>query len=123
MKTDDKYVDRLYHFNGKWDMPGICGLKVVRKSGKTIVIATNLYDKNPGTSISRWSAQLATIICSELEIDPGELVFIERNPNIHSRLEFYAETFDIVEFDREGSHFANPVWKRISGDEVDELIA
>jgi len=113
-------MDRIYHFKGKWDVPSICGLKVIEKSDKTIVIATNLYDENPGTSISRWSAQLATAICKEQNIDPGKLLFIEHNPDIHSRLEFYQETFDT--FHREDDHFTQPQWHRISRDEVDKLI-
>ncbi len=95
----------------------------MRKSDKTIVIATNLYEENPGTSISRWSAQLATTICHDFEINPEELIFIEHNPDIHSRLEFYAETFDKIQFEKEGGHFVNPTWKRISREEVEELIA
>ncbi|NOX85009.1 MAG: hypothetical protein GXO86_03435 [Chlorobi bacterium] len=122
MKEKSKYMDRVYHFKGKWDVPSICGLKVVEKPDKTIVIATNLYDENPGTSISRWSAQLATGICNELKIDPGKLLFIEHNPDIRSRLDFYKETFDIVTFHREEDHFTQPQWKRISREEVDELI-
>ena len=122
METQDKYIDQHFPFKGKWDVPSVCGLKVVEKSDKTIVIATNLYKINPGTSISRWSAQLTTAICNELNIDPAKLLFIERNPDRHSNLEFYEETFDIVEFLREGDHFTNPVWKRISKDEVDEWL-
>ena len=122
MVAKDKYIDRQYHFKGKWDVPSVCGLKVVEKPDKTIVIATNLYKINPGTSISRWSAQLATTICDELNIDPGKLVFIERNPDRHSNLEFYQETFDIVEFRWETDHFTEPAWKRISKQEVDQLL-
>lgn len=116
-------MDRDYHFKGKWDLPGICGLKVVQKPGKTIVIATNLYKKNPGTSISRWSAQLATAICSDLHINPAQIVFIEHNPDCQSKLEFYKETFDIVEFGREGDTFTNPRWKRISKKEIDNMLS
>lgn len=116
-------MDREYHFKGKWDVPGICGLKVAQKPGKTIVIATNLYENNPGTSISRWSAQLATAICNELRIDPSQLVFIEHNPDRHSKLEFYKETFDIVDFVWESDSFTNPSWKRISKKEVDAMLS
>lgn len=124
METGKKnFVDQIYHFKGKWEVPSLCGLKIVRKPGKTIVIATNQYDENPGTSISRWSAQLATTICNEFNISPDELIFIEHNPDIHSRLEFYAETFDVVELDRDGDYFVNPAWKRVSREEVEELIA
>jgi hypothetical protein len=122
METQDKYIDQHFQFKGKWDVPSVCGLKVVEKPDKTIVIATNLYKINPGTSISRWSEQLATTICKEMNIDPGKLVFIERNPDRHSNLEFYQETFDVVEFSREGDRFANPVWKRISKAGVDQML-
>jgi len=122
MQTQDNYIDQHFHFKGKWDVPSLCGLKVVEKPDRSIVIATNLYKVNPGTSISRWSAQLATTICKELNIDHNKLVFIERNPDRKSNLEFYEETFDIVEFRWEKDHFIDPVWKRISKAEVDELL-
>jgi hypothetical protein len=122
MKTADKYIDRQYHFKGKWDIPSICGIKVVEKNDQTIVIATNLYETNPGTSISRWSAQLATTVCNDFNIDPVKLVFIERNPDRKSKLDFYKETFDIVEFIRVNDHFTAPVWKRIRREEVDLLL-
>ena len=123
MITADKYMDQEYHFKGKWDMPGICGLKVVRKPERTIVIATNLYKNNPGTSISRWSAQLATAICNDFDIDPSYLLFIEHNPDRQSKLEFYKETFDLVEFDSDAEGFINPRWKRIERNEVDDMIS
>jgi len=122
MGAADKYVDQHYHFKGKWDVPGICGIKVIDKVDKVIVVATNLYESNPGTSISRWSAQLATSVCNDFNIDPGKLVFIERNPDRKSRLDFYKETFDIVEFKWESDHFTDPLWKRVSREEVDQLI-
>lgn len=123
MSLTDKYIDRQFHFKGKWDVPGICGLKVVEKQEATIVVATNLYKINPGTSISRWSAQLATAICYELKIDPNQLVFIERNPDRKSNLDFYKETFDIVEFRWENGRFTEPLWKRIEKKEVDDLLS
>ncbi len=122
MGLTDKYIDSQFHFKGKWDVPGICGLKVVEKAEKTIVVATNLYEINPGTSISRWTAQLATAISSELDIDPKKMLFIEHNPDRKSKLDFYKETFDVVEFRWEAEHFTNPVWSRISKEEVDKLL-
>ncbi len=123
MESVDEYVDRLFHFKGKWDVPGVCGLMILEKVDKTIVIATNLYKINPGTSISRWSAQLATAICKELNIDPFHLLFIERNPDRKSKLDFYKETFDIVEFRWEDDHFTEPVWKRVEKKNIDDLLA
>lgn len=123
MKSANPYIDREYHFRGKWNVPGICGLKVVQKPGKTIVIATNLYEHNPGTSISRWSAQLATAICQDFKIDPVDIVFIEHNPDRQSKLDFYKETFDMVEFKRDGDKLSDPRWQRISKKEVDDMIS
>ena len=123
MNASDKYIDQHYHFKGKWDVPSVCGLKVVELNDKTIVVATNLYEINPGTSISRWTAQLASSICEEFNIDFSKLHFIERNPDRKSNLDFYKETFDLVEFTVNGNQFSNPSWKRLSKDEVDDLIS
>ena len=122
MGNTDKYIDQDYHFKGKWDAPSLCGLKVINKPQKTIVIATNLYKRNPGTSISRWIAPLAADICNKYNIDLNHFVFIERNPDRKSKLDFYKETFDLVEFIREGDQFTNPSWKRLSKEDVDEMI-
>lgn len=122
MNPADKYVDRKYHFKGKWNVPSVCGIKVIKSPGKTIVIATNLYKSNPGTSISRWSAQLATTISNDLNIDPDHLVFIEHNPDLRSKLDFYKETFDVVEFRWDGNRFVEPVWRRVSKKEVDDML-
>lgn len=123
MMKEDKYIDRQFHFKGKWEVQSLCGLKVVEKQEQTIVIATNLYKLNPGTSISRWTAQLATTICRELEIRTDRLLFIERNPDRKSKLDFYKETFDKVSFNWEDDHFVNPIWTRVNKNEVDELLS
>jgi len=122
MDTPDKYINQHYHFKGKWDVPSLCGLKVIEKQNNTIVIATNLYQINPGTSISRWSAQLATAICNDFQINYDNLVFIERNPDRKSKLDFYKETFDLVEFSQDEDQLTNPVWKRLSKEAVDEMM-
>ena len=123
MESPNKYIDQQYHFKGKWDVPSVCGLKVIKKQDKTIVIATNLYKINPGTSISRWSAQLATAICHDFDIEFDRLKFIERNPDSKSKLDFYKETFDAVEFSLDIDQLTNPVWKRVSKEDVDDMIS
>lgn len=123
MKPVDKYIDQHFHFKGKWDVPSLCGLKIFEKPDQTIIVATNLYKLNPGTSISRWIAPLATSICEEFEIEPKRLLFIERNPDRKSKLDFYKETFDQVSFEWTNDHFENPDWKRLSKDDVDGLLS
>ncbi|MBM3435459.1 MAG: class I SAM-dependent methyltransferase, partial [Bacteroidetes bacterium] len=49
MSVESKYINEIYHFKGEWDVPSFCGLKVISKPDKTIVITTELYDSNPGT--------------------------------------------------------------------------
>ena len=36
------YQDQLYHFNGLWDLPSICGLKIVKKEDNTIIIGASI---------------------------------------------------------------------------------
>ena len=122
MKTDLSYIDREYHFKGQWEVDSVCGLKIVEKTGKHIVIATEFYDRNPGTSITNFCAQLAMNICGKFEIDLQHLVFIEHSPDRDSKLEFYSATFDLVHFDWDGRKLSNPQWERITKEEVDELI-
>lgn len=122
MKQQDKYVDEIYHFKGEWEVPSSCGLKIVKKSGSTIVVVTEFYDSNPGTSVTNWNHHLASEICSKYGIKPTEMIFIERSPRMSSKLSFYDEIFDIVSFSWDDSSFSNPKWKRITKEKVDELL-
>ncbi|MGM0503167.1 MAG: hypothetical protein ACQESQ_01020 [Bacteroidota bacterium] len=116
-----QFVEREYNFKGMWDVPSVCGLKIVRKPEKTIVIVTDLYEKNPGTPITEWNTKLAGQICKEFEIKPEELIFIERTPDKQTKLSFNKETFFKVIFEQNGSEFNNPDWQELSKDEVFKL--
>ena len=122
MEAHDKYMNQLYHFKGKWGVPGVCGLMVSEKKDKTLVIATNLYEKNPGTSISRWAAQLATAICNDLKIIHNNLIFIEHNPDRHSKLDFYKETFDVVEFRWDEDCFIESICYLMKMNTIDDML-
>ncbi len=122
MPAVSKYIDEIFHFPGQWDMPSICGLKIVSDEAQTVVIVTNLYEENPGTSISRWVAPLAMMICEKYHISYDQLVFIEHNPDRKSNLDFYKETFDMVAFNIEDHKLSKPVWKRIEKKEADALL-
>ncbi|MFO7842287.1 MAG: hypothetical protein R6V16_00635 [Bacteroidales bacterium] len=116
-----QFVEKEYNFKGMWDVPSVCGLKIVRKPEKTIVIVTDLYEKNPGTPITEWNTKLAGQICKEFEIKPEELIFIERTPDKQTKLSFNKETFFKVIFEQNGSEFNNPDWQELSKDEVFKL--
>lgn len=119
---ESKYVDHIYEFEGLWNRPSLCGLKIVTKENKSIIIATGLYNENPGTSVTDWCCQLATDLCNDNNLDQNNLVFIERTPDTGSKLSFYHETFYIVNFEWNGEKFLNPDWQTISKAEVDKLI-
>ena len=95
----DKYMDHYYNYLGQWESPSRCGLKIIkRKDGKTLVIVTEIYRQNPGTPVTEWCAPLATQLLHELNCPPGEFIFIEHTPDLGSKLDFYGETFDLVNF-------------------------
>ncbi len=117
-----KYIDRIFDFQGRWGAPSRCGLRVVKKQDRHIVIVTELFEENPGTSVTEYSAELAAIIMGDFSLDPEKLVFIEHCPDRGSKLDHYKESFDMVSFRRDGGRFTDPEWERVSRDRVDELI-
>jgi hypothetical protein len=123
MKLQQDFVDRVYEFAGLWGVPSVCGLKIVKRPDRHVVIATELWDQNPGTSITNFCAQLASRLCSEFDLDPARLVFIEHCPESGSHLEIYQQTFDRVDFDCTNGRLSNPDWTRLSRAEVESLVA
>lgn len=122
MKFSSVYMDEVFEFKGQWDVPSHCGLKVIEKDQQVVVITTELYETNPGTSVTRWTAQLANYICDLKKIDLEKLIFIVHIPDRKSKLDFYKETFDRVEFSNDNGQLINPVWKRVFKEEVDSLL-
>ncbi|MCK9219662.1 MAG: hypothetical protein PHF97_09455 [Bacteroidales bacterium] len=119
----DKYMDRYYDYLGQWDSPSKCGLKIInRNDGKLLVIATEIYRLNPGTPVTEWCAPLATRILKEFQGKPDHFLFIEHTPDLHSKLTFYGETFDLVKFEWNGESFFNPQWTRLSPNEVEAMM-
>ena len=116
------YQDQIYHFNGLWDVPSICGLKIINKKDNTIIIATDLFDENPGTSITEWNTKLAKELCNKYEIDYNKLIYIEHTPDKKTKLSFNQESFYKVNFDIVNDKFDNPQWEQMTKEEVDNLI-
>ncbi len=123
METNvSNYQDQIYHFNGLWDVPSICGLKIIKKKDNIIIIATDLFDENPGTSITEWNTKLAKELCDKYEIGYNQLIFIEHTPDKKTKLSFNQESFFKVDFDIEDDKFENPQWQELTKEEVDNLI-
>jgi len=105
MQVPEKYYDEVYNFKGQWDVPSRCGLRILRGE-KTAVIVTELYQDNPGTSVTAAGKSLAQQICSAKGLNLGEIVYIECNPDTNSKLSFYDEEFFEADFSGE-----KPVYK------------
>ena len=116
------YVDEIFEFKGLWDMPSKCGLKIVELTNETIVVITDLYHENPGTSVTEFCSELATAIVKEKQLNPEKTIFVHHSPDMGSKYEFFTESFEIVGFDIENQKFANPVWKKISKEKVEDML-
>ena len=116
-------MDRYFNYPGQWESPSKCGLKVIkRKDGKVLAIATEIYRQNPGTPVTEWCAPLATLIMKEFHCDPEQFIFIEHTPDLNSKLAFYEETFDLVNFEINENVLVNPKWTRLVPVQVDEMM-
>lgn len=122
MKISDKYYDEIFDFLGQWDMPSKCGLKIITKGNKKIIVVTELYQDNPGTSVTYNGALLAWQICQAKGIKPENMIYIECNPDTNSKLSFYDEEFFEVSFDWDTSKFFNPRYKQLTKDDIKHYI-
>lgn len=98
MKVSKEYYDEVFEFAGQWDMPSSCGLKVLGDQNAPVVIVTELYQDNPGTSVTYAGRSLAEQICKAKGFDLNAIRYIECNPNTNSKLSFYDEEFFEVTF-------------------------
>jgi len=121
-KIPSPYIDEVYEFQGLWGIRSLCGLKAIQRGAKCIIIVTELYDTNPGTTVTNWSAQLAGELMQKYNTNPENLIFIEHTPDRKSKLEVYDETFDRVSYTWKDGKFTDPKWQRLSKQEVDKLI-
>ncbi|HOE04526.1 MAG TPA: hypothetical protein PLZ52_04875 [Bacteroidales bacterium] len=123
MKVVDEYIDTVYQFKGLWDLPSACGLKILRSDKHTVVLVSELYRENPGTSITNVTASLAMQICHDHEIDPKKMIYIERCPEMKSKLNFYSERNYTVTFTFIDGVLNNPQYAEISLEELRKYIS
>ena len=122
MKVDDKYFDEIFDFDGQWDMPSKCGLKIIQKEDITVVITTELYQDNPGTSITYAGGSLIKQICDAKGLDPLHIVYVECNPNTNSKLSFYDEELFRVDFRLEDGTPTDLKYTQLTSDEIMKLV-
>lgn len=117
MKVSPDYYDEIFEFKGQWDMPSSCGLKIRNVNGKTHVIVTELYQDNPGTSVTYAGRSLAEQICSAKGLALDEIAYLECNPNTNSKLSFYDEEYFQVDFS------STPVkYRQLTANEIREIL-
>jgi len=119
MKVPETYYDEIYSFKGQWDIPSKCGLKIIDKDGKRYVIVTELYQDNPGTSVTYAGKSLATQICEEKGLSLSEIVYLECTPDTNSVLSFYDEQyFEVIFNDTPRANY-----RKLSKEEINHLFS
>lgn len=98
MKVAEKYYDEIFPFKGEWDMPSTCGLKIRNVEGINYIIVTELYQDNPGTSVTYAGKSLLEQICAAKGLDIDSVKYLECTPNTNSKLSFYNESYFEVNF-------------------------
>ena len=117
MQVPEKYYDEIFNFSGLWELPSSCGLKIL-PGEKTIVIVTELYQDNPGTSVTAAGKSLAEQICRAKGLVLDEIIYLQCNPGTGSKLSFYDEEFFEVNF--QDSH--EPAYRQLSSQEIQDLF-
>ena len=116
MRVPEKYYDEIFEFRGLWDVPSRCGLKII--NGEIpIIIVTELYQDNTGTSITAAGKSLAEQICGAKGLDLDKIKYLQCNPGTDSKLSFYDEDFFEVVF----TDGKEPVYRQLSAQEIKEL--
>jgi hypothetical protein len=117
MKASLDNIDTIFEFTGSWGLASKCGLKRFAFKDKVVVVVSELYLDNPGTSITQVTTSLANQVCEKFNIEPSNLIYIEHSPEMNSKLSFYNEEFYKVSFEIIDSKFTNPSWQMLSMDE------
>ena len=117
MRVQEKYYDEIFEFRGLWDIPSRCGLKIV-KGEKIIVIVTELYQDNPGSSVTAAGKNLAEQICQAKGLCLDNIMYLQCNPGTDSKLSFYDEDFFEVDFTND----KEPLYRQLNTREIQELL-
>jgi len=118
MKVSETYYDEIFDFKGQWDIPSKCGLKIIEKEGKKWIIVVELYQDNPGTSVTYAGKLLANQICEKKGLSLSEIAYLECTPDTNSILSFYDEQYFEVTFN--DTPQAN--YRKLSSEEVKRIL-
>ncbi|MDX9905652.1 MAG: hypothetical protein RBS55_03595 [Bacteroidales bacterium] len=113
MNNQDKYTREVFYFSGQWEMPSHCGILKEERDGMTYVILTEMYETNPGSSVTSMIETIAKDILSIYGMDPGKAEFIVRTPMRNAHYTFYAETFYRALMKWDGERFTGLEWEKM----------
>ena len=118
MKVTEKYYDEIFSFKGQWDVPSKCGLKIIERERKKYVIVTELYQDNPGTSVTYSGKSLAMQICEKKCLTLSNIIYLECTPDTNSVLSFYDEQYYEVTF----NDTPQAKYRKLSKEEIEHLF-
>ncbi|MDD4847959.1 MAG: hypothetical protein PHR53_04245 [Bacteroidales bacterium] len=122
MKTSFDNIDKIFTFEGLWGIESKCGLKIIHKNDKIIVIVSELYLENPGTSVTQAVNILPLQIAEHFQIPLEKMTYIEHNPDMHSKLSFYDEEFFLVTLNIKDGQISNSIYRQLNSEEIKTLI-
>ena len=122
MRVPEKYYNEVFDFKGEWDVLSKCGLKIFSGDGKTVVVVTELYQDNPGTSVTYAGYSLARQICESKGLHLADIRYVECSPDTNSKLSFYDEEYFEVLFPEAKGETGRPEYKKLSTEEVRALF-
>jgi hypothetical protein len=116
-------VDYVYSFKGLGNFPSKCRIRIFKSKKEhfkdaVVVVATELKE-NPGTSVTNFAEQLATLVAARHRIDLYKLVWVE-----HYRPNERDESFDRVTFNLrpDGKTLYEAKWNELTRTKVQEIV-
>jgi len=115
MENKPRYVDEIFHFPGHWEMPSLCGVQIRRREEGVTVILTELYQENPGSSVTGMVEAVATGVVKRYSLEPEKTEFIVHNPERSSKYEFFSEMFYRAKMQWDGEKYCDVFWEKLEG--------
>jgi len=118
MRVPEKYYTEVFNFEGQWGQPSACGLKIIDKKNKKVVVVTELYQDNPGTSVTTAGYNLVKQVCEKKGLALSEISYLECTPDTNSVLSFYDEQYYEVTF----NELKQPNYRKLLKEEIENLL-
>jgi len=93
-------------------------LKIIKKEEKIYVIVTELYQDNPGTSVTYAGKSLAQQICEAKGFTLSDIIYLECTPDTNSVLSFYDEQYFEVTF----NETPQAHYRKLSKEEIKDIF-